>query len=392
MAEDNTFSNLLEKYSEYLVDASNKDDLLALGRRIFSAASTESQQRPSINLLREKEEELRKPAQKMEAKARPPISHTAHCRVEPIQNFSQDQINEEIKNLKEKCETLRAKKKDLQKKYKDTQSEYNDLIINSVKVKDSFRNEVNALKNELAEALVHTRPGAHRQEAPSILPVMKELSELNDQILAKISSFRQATKDALSHCERAALDRYKPYMDKLLHDIYENAEQLPIDQLLKRFSDSADNVDDENIKLQRELTIEHTRNENLQLETRQLEERLTAQQEEVNRMKKQQTQLVRDIAKLNEIAAQTMSFLKSEYQHLLSTDEPGDIVPTSARAVVVTPKVATSKGRASALKRDQSKKRIVTVHETKNPNVPSVEEYIEIVKKELQQQIQQGQY
>ena len=69
-----------------------------------------------------------------------------------------------------------------------------------------------------------------------------------------------------------------------------------------------------------------------------------------------------------------------------------DIVPTSARAVVVTPKVSTAKGRTSALRRDQSKKRIITVHETKTPNIPSVEEYIEIVKKELQLQIQQGQY
>ena len=378
-----------------MVDATNKDELLALGRRIFSAASTETEQRPSINLLKEKEAELRRPTPKIEPKVKTATTRVSYSKNEnPLQNLSQEQITEEIKELKEKNETLANHKKDLQQQIIDMQQNYNDLIIDSVKMKKEMKNEILALKKELQETLVPPRPVVAHAQAPSILPVMKELSDLNDQILAKISSFRQATRDALAHCERAALDKYKPYMDKLLKNIYKNAENLPIDQLIERFNDAAEKVEEENKKIQDELTTEHSKNENLQLEARQLEERLNAQQDEVNRMRKQQTQLVRDIAKLNQISAQTMNSLKGEYQRLLTTDEPGDIVPTSARAVVVTPKVNNSKkkttGRASALKKDFSRKKIITVHETKTPAIPSVEEFIDMVKNELEQQIQQG--
>ncbi|EAY09519.1 hypothetical protein TVAG_102680 [Trichomonas vaginalis G3] len=392
MFQDSTFSALLEKYSEYLTDASNKDDLLALGRRIFSAESTESQQRPSINLLKEKEAELQKQQiPKNEQKVRSSPSRQGHFIPPPVQNLSQDQINEEIKNLKAKNEQLRERKKELQTQYQEMQKEYNQLIIDSVSTKDRLQKELADLRDELARTLVPTRPNILRSNTPSILPVMEELSKLNKQILDKIESFRQATRDALSHCERTALDRYKPYMEKLLHDIYENAEQLPIDQLLKRFNDSADKVESEIAQLQAELTSEHSRNENLQMESRQLEERLTAQQEEVSRMKKQQSQLVRDIAKLNQISARTMNSLKESYELLWNTDDVGEGQASSARAVVITPKVKP-KAAPVPLKKIASRKNAAQTNEMKRPDVKSVEAFIENEKNDLLHQIQQDQY
>lgn len=391
MYQDSTFSALLEKYSEFLTDASNKDDLLALGRRIFSAESTESQQRPSINLLKEKEAELQRQAPKSDPKVRSSPSRLGHFQPPPVQNLSQDQINEEIKNLKVKNEQLRERKKDLQSEYQEMQKEYNSLIIVSVTTKEQLQKELKDLRDELARTLIPTRPNIPRSSAPSILPVMEELSKLNKQILDKIESFRQATRDALSHCERTALDRYKPYMEKLLHDIYENAEQLPIDQLIKRFNDSADKVEAEIAQLQNELTNEHSRNENLQLESRQLEERLTAQQEEVSRMKKQQSQLVRDIAKLNQISARTMNSLKETYELLWNADDVSDGPPLSARAVVITPKIKP-KNKPIPLKKNASRKNATMTSEMKKPSVKSVEEFIEAEKNDLLHQIQQDQY
>ena len=180
-------------------------------------------------------------------------------------------------------------------------------------------------------------------------------------------------------------------MEKLLHDIYENAEQLPIDQLIKRFNDSADKVESEIAQLQAELTSEHSRNENLQMESRQLEERLTAQQEEVSRMKKQQSQLVRDIAKLNQISARMMNSLKESYELLWNTDDVGEGQASSARAVVITPKVKP-KAAPVPLKKIASRKNAAQTNEMKRPDVKSVEAFIENEKNDLLHQIQQDQY
>jgi hypothetical protein len=106
---------------------------------------------------------------------------------------------------------------------------------------------------ELAGPLVRARGDPAEREFSGIATTMRELSDFNSQILQKIGGFKEATRDALAHCERPVLDRYKPNMEELLDKIYENAADLPISDILQRFNDISDEIEKEIQQLQSEL-------------------------------------------------------------------------------------------------------------------------------------------
>lgn len=394
MTEEDQFSSFLEKYSEYLTDASNKDDLLQFGRHLFAASSTDSDNRESIRLLREKENELNGISNNQETCSK--SSYTTRTNrlqrtLEPPQNLSPEQITAEINQLQENREALKQRKKDLEAKLKDLQMQYENQIYTSIETKNNLNREMKKMARELADSLLRSTVDADiPPNVPRILPVMNELEKLNQQILQKIGNFRETTKDALAHCERAALDRYKPRMEELLNKIYENSRDIPTEEIQRRYNAHSEELENQLIQLQNELAIENSRNEKLQFETRQLEDRVLAQRDEVARMKKQHSQLGNEITLLNNIAVQEISSLKAQYQRLLLDQEDEKAKPSSARAVIITGK-GPKEVRTRALKRTPSKTPLVSL-ELKNPQVPSIEEFIDQEKALLLERIHNTQY
>ena len=394
MTEEDQFSSFLEKYSEYLTDASNKDDLLQFGRHLFASSSSDADNRESIRLLREKENELNGTANKQETNTKPssPTRTTRLQRtIEPPQNLSPEQVTAEILQLQENGEALRQRKKDLESKLQDLQKQYEKLIFTSIETKNNLNKEMRRLTRELADSLLRSSVNTDiSPNVPRILPVMNELEKLNQQILQKIGNFRETTRDALAHCERAALDRYKPRMEELLNKIYENSRDVPIDEIQRRYDAHSEELETHLIQLQSELAVENSRNEKLQFDTRQLEDRVSAQRDEVARMKKQHSQLGNEITLLNNIAVQEISSLKAQYQRLLLDQEEEKAKPSSARAVIVTGK-GTKEIKTRPLKRTPSKVPLKPM-ELKNPIVPSIEEFIDQEKALLLERIHNTQY
>lgn len=394
MTEEDQFSSFLEKYSEYLTDASNKDDLLQFGRHLFASSSSDADNRESIRLLREKENELNGTANKQETNTKP--SYTTRTTrlqrtIEPPQNLSPEQVTAEILQLQENGEALRQRKKDLESKLQDLQKQYEKQIYTSIETKNNLNKEMRRLTRELADSLLRSSVNTDiSPNVPRILPVMNELEKLNQQILQKIGNFRETTRDALAHCERAALDRYKPRMEELLNKIYENSRDVPIDEIQRRYDAHSEELETHLIQLQSELAVENGRNEKLQFDTRQLEDRVSAQRDEVARMKKQHSQLGNEITLLNNIAVQEISSLKAQYQRLLLDQEEEKAKPSSARAVIVTGK-GTKEIKTRSLKRTPSKTPLKPM-ELKNPMVPSIEEFIDQEKALLLERIHNTQY
>lgn len=381
---EDQFSSFLEKYSEYLTDASNKEDLLLMGRRLFGAAG-DTDQRPSMQLLKEKENELGDHQENHDTRRTFHTPRSLHSRLELPQNMTQEQITAEILALQEKNEGLRQQRRALEEKRNRMVNDYDNLIRESVEMKNKLNREMRKLKDELSQSLTRSRSDVPSDTA-GIRVVMEELRDLNRKVLQKISGFREATRDALAHCERAALDRYKPRMEQLLNQIYENGQELPVEEILKRFEQSSVEIEDQITQLQNELTAENNRNERLQLDARQLEDRVSAQRDEVGRMKKQQAQLNHEIALLNDVAIQQIANLKNQYQKLLSDQENEDkATPNSSRAVVIT----TPKGKKS-IKRTPSIK-AQPPRELPNPKITSVEEFIELEKQSLLEKIHHSQ-
>jgi len=374
MSEEGAFPGLLDKYSEYLTDASNRDDLLALGRRIFSASSTETENRPSFLLLKQKESDLSTKYDHNATKSKVSSSKMNSNRSDPDPIFTQDQINEEIKSLQEENRTLREKKRYLETQKQSMIKEYNQMIEDSVVTKSVIKDEMQKLKAELSLSLQRAKPAITIDSSSSITSILKELSDLNNQILQRIKSFNESTRDALSHSERAVLDRYKPLMEQVMNQIYDNADHVPIDELIKRYNRSSQKIEDDIRQFEHDLQNEHNRNERLQMDTRQLDEKLNAQRDEVLRLKKQQAQYIQDIARLNEVSLMESADLKSQYQNLLQTDESSDVIPQSARAIVVSSNLTKQRRE---LKKTPSQKNNFVSQEFDQPSIPSVEEFIE---------------
>jgi hypothetical protein len=274
MAQEDHFSIFLERYSEFLADSSNKDDLLQLGRRLFGASSTTADNRQSLQLLREKEAELSGTADRPDTKSKTTrTARSLRSRLELSPPLTQEQIIAEINQLHQKNVALYADRSSREEQRQRMAQEYDGMIQTSVDRKAQLKAEVHSLSLELSDSLMRPRPPSPApQDVSGIRAIMCELSDLNGQVLQKIGSFREATRDALAHCERAALDRYKPKMEELLERIYEIAVDLSIDEIGERFDDTSDEIELQIHQLQVELTTENGRNERLQTDTQRLED------------------------------------------------------------------------------------------------------------------------
>lgn len=384
--QEDQFSSFLEKYSEFLTDTANKEDLLQFGRRLFDARSDEHDDRLSMALLRQKETELSGDPQPLTGKSRSSLSfrRTARLPVLP-KTLTQEQIKAEIILLQQKITTMTSYREGLERQRDQMLQEYENLIHGSVDEKERLKNEVRELAQELENCIIRSRGTQKVLGSKSILPVMQELDDMNQQVLQKISGFKQATRDALAHCERAVLDRYKPKMEELLERIYDNAKDLPVSEIRQRFEDSSTEIEEQLEQLQAELTGENARNDKLLQSAHKLEEKVASQRDEVLRMKKEYTQLGHEIALLNDIAVQEIGSLKSQYQRLLKDQEDDRSGMLSARAVVIT----APKGKSKRITRVPSKKKF-KLREIENPLVPSVEEFIERERNRLLARIKRG--
>lgn len=396
MTEEDQFSSFLEKYSEFLTDTSNnKEDLLQFGRHLFASTSCEAENRESFRLLREKESELDGSVNKPETKPKPTYqlrSSLSTRPLEPSQNLSPDEITAAIIKLQENGTALHQRKKDLEQQLIDLQKEYEQMIYTSIESKNNMNKEIKRLTRELAASLLRSNTNVSMPvNVPRILPVMNELEVLNKQILQKIGNFRETARDALAHCERATLDRYKPRMEELLNKVYDNARDIPNEEIERRFDAISEELESQLMRLQSELAIENDRNEKLQFDARQLEDRVSSQKEEVARMKKQHAQLGHQITILNDIAVQEISSLKAQYQRLMQDQEDETAKPSSARAIIVTGKTS-KESKSPKLRKMPSKKSTPMPLEIKNPQVPSIEEFIDQEKAMLLDRIHHTQY
>jgi hypothetical protein len=288
------------------------------------------------------------------------------------QTLTQEQITAEVNQLQQKNVALYEDRSNREEQRQRMVQEYEVMVQTSVNRKAELKGEVHCLSLELADSLMRPRPPSPAPKDESrIRSMMAELSELNGQILRKIGSFKEATRDALAHCERAALDRYKPKMEELLERVYENAVDLPIDDIRRRFDDISDEIELQIQQLQVELTAESGRNERLQADTRRLEDRVTTQKDEVARMRKECALLGSEITLLNDIAVQEITSLKNQYQRLLKDQQDDRAAMASARAVVVT---GARDGKLKLAK--VSSQPEMPPREVANPTLPSVEEFI----------------
>ena len=373
------FNAFLEKYSEYLKETTDREELLNYGRKILESTDDEVK---SFQLLREKEDELSQGVATGEKGASSPskqLQQKGEAQQSTLQ--SPDQINEEILVIQNKNALLLSRKKTLEAQRDKLQRDYGSLMEESVQQKVYLKLEMQKLKEELQEALSRSRPDFFPVEKTQAAPVMEELQELNNQILNRINGFKQSTRDALAHGERAVLDRYKPEMEKILGQIYAHSEYLPVSEILEKFNSASDTVSRELEQIQVQLKNEHLRNEQLQQEAKQLEVRVDSQSAEVNDLKKKNQTISKEIALLNEIATQEIAKLKAEYQSLLSIPEDDGTMPLSARAVVTQGSRVTRKIKRSPSMKD------VPQRETAIPTIPSVEEFIAKEKHELQSKI-----
>jgi predicted nuclease with TOPRIM domain len=391
MGEQGEFGQLLEHYSEYLTDAANKDDLLQLGRHLFGSTSSTTHPRQSMELLEAKEQELTgSPATKP---THSKSSHTGRAfrprRETPARSLTQEQITSEIQHLRQKNEELRDERSRREQERSAMLEQYDRLVHDSVQRKAVLQAEIRSLTLELAASLVRThRESVGTPDSPGIEPIIGELTDLNRQILRKIGGFKESTRDALAHCERAALDRYKPKMEDLLARIYDGAADLPIDAVRERFDLVTQEIENQIAELQAELNSEYDRNAHLQGQTRQLEDRVATQREELTRMKKDGIQLAQEIKVLNELAVAELAAEKTRYFRLLKDES--DMKPAipsvmSARAVVVSGQSKQRMMRTPS--RSELKRRDLA-----NPEIPTVEAFIEKERARLMEGIRQGKF
>jgi hypothetical protein len=378
--QEDQFSSLLEKYSEFLTDASNREDLLTLGRRLFSAGPG-ADTRASLELLRAKEEELLPKRDGRDSKPKGTRTFlTNRTRPEPpSQGLTQEQITAEIVSLQQKNQELHEQRSEREAERTKLLEEYEVMIHDSVREKAELKTEIRRLTLELSESLLRSRVDVGNVRTRSaVAPVIRELSELNDQILHKIGGFKESTRDALAHCERAALDRYKPKMEELLDRIYNNASELPIEEIRDRFEEVTNEVETQIEELRVEMNSENIRNDRLQTDTHQMEDRVGTQRDDLSRMKKEYGQLGHEITLLSDVAVQEIGSLKMQYQRLIKDDEGDRNVMASGRAVVLS----TVRDSKRLLHRIPSQP-LPPIRELRNPTVRTVEEFVEQEKQRL---------
>ena len=371
------FGDFVNKYSHFLNASRDRSKMLQLGQKLFGPNSTGFVERPSFNLLKDKEEELNKMKAEPLPAVKPSSQKPPHVRTEQVNALTPDAVAEEIMVLQDKNGLLLARRKALEKQRNEMNDQYGKLMEISIQHKVALKMNIQRLRGELNEAIARSKPEFAKNEEPKQenSQIMEELSELNDQIFKRIQSFKMATAKDPAYFEKAVLDRYKPKMEKLLGQIYPHAEYLPITQVHEKFNSESEKIEHKMRDIETELKNEHERNEQLQTEAKQLEEKVQKQQDEVNKLKRKNYQLSKEIEILKDVSKKPLEDAKKKYISLMNMDNDKNGMPSSARAMIIT-----SGNERKTVKRSPSAKFLFT-RDSGIPYVKSVEEYIEEQKK-----------
>lgn len=248
----------------------------------------------------------------------------------------------------------------------------------SIQQKVQLKLQMQKLKAELDDALSRSRPAfMTEKQQTNTKPIMEELQELNQQVLTRITSFKMAISSDPAYFEKAVLDRYKPKMEKKLGQIYPYAEYLPVTQVHEKFNFASEKIEHKMRDIETELKNEHERNEQLQNEAKQLAEQVTKRTEEVNKIKRRNAQLSREITLLKEIAEKPLAEAKELHERLMNVDNDEVGLPSSARAII-----QTTGNEKREIKRSPSTK-WMDVRDSAIPHVKSVQEYVDEQKQRI---------
>lgn len=380
-----TFSDVLDKYSQFLSQPDDKKELLRLGVRLFGVESSDQASRVSYSLLKAKEAELGSIKEHSEVKIKS-LAKAAHVRSEQAAPLNAEQIPEEIMVIQDRNGVLLSRRKALEKQRDEMNSKYGKLMESSVQTKVHLKLQMQKLKAELHEALTRSRPSNMADEnAKNKTPIMEELISLNNQVLNRIGSFKMALSRDRSASEKAVLSRYKPTMEKLLGQIYSHSEYLPTSEVNERFNEASYTIEHEIRDIETELKNEHERNDQLQKEAKQLGEQVAEQQEEVNRLKKQNSILAKEISYLKQISESEYNSLKESYKSLLEMNSDEGATPSSARAMVIT-----TGNERKTIKRSPSQN-LKPNRSSAIPYVLSIEQFVEQEKSMLLEMINHAQ-
>ena len=388
---DNDFQQLLQKYSQYLSTPHDSEQLLELGQKLFDDTSNEIIERPSYLLLKKKESELSSHEVKSEAKVKALPQKEKHVKPEQAPASNQDNVAEELLFLQDKNALCLARRKKLENQRNKLLEDYGQLMEQSIQRKVQLKLDMQKLKAELNEALSRSRPEAQQNQDTvqneKKRPIMEELTDLNQQVLMRIGSFKMAISNNKVTNERTVLDRYKPHMEKILGQIYAYSEYLPVNAVVEKFTQISDEIEHEIRNVNRELQNEHERNYQLQKEATQLGDEVKEHELEVSRLKQRNQQLQKEINLLKEIGDKEIETMKNEYSKLLDGNLDGETLigpPLSSRAVVA------SAGPVRKMKRSPSRKDIIT-RERATLSVPPVEKFVEMMKAQLLDKINHAQ-
>jgi hypothetical protein len=293
--EVTSFSSILDKYSRFLTRCENRKDLLNLGHRLFvPKIKLEIPERPSYNLLHDKEKELSLPPLRGPGFVRTGAPRSVAGRGEAPMS-APDQLAEEVMLIQDRNAVLLARSKAIANQRDGMKIEHGRLMECSIQQKVKLRSEVQKLKNELAQALANSRPVSSQRSGSSAASsrkattqaVLDELSKLNNAILLRIHSFKISISCDPFAFQRTVMHRYKPEMERFLGQIYAHSEFLPIGAVIEKFNEISDSIDKEIKGLDIEIRNEHERNELLQREAKQLADEMDVQQNAVDLLRKQ---------------------------------------------------------------------------------------------------------
>ncbi|KAH0792647.1 hypothetical protein GPJ56_003481 [Histomonas meleagridis] len=377
-------------HNQYLKGGGDKARLLALGQKLFGKQSSAKPDRKSYKILQAKEYELTIPKVEKER------VHRTIQRA-PLPNIEQpptpDQFTERILAAQDKNGVLLYRCKSLNRQKSAMDDRYNTLMDKSVQQKVQLKHKMRRLKSELDEALTKSRPKNSRNA--DLSQKMNELSELNQQIIGRINSFKIFNNNNRANYQKAVLSRYKPRMEKLLGQIYPHSDNLSLFDIHNKFESISEKIEIELQEIEIQLRNEHDRNDQLQKESLILKEQENEQKEVVNRIKSQNMRRAKELDLLKVIAEREIHIMKEEYDKKLNLCDDSDdkavedfdefdAAPSSARAVVVT----TGRERRE-IKRSPSQKALFQ-RDAICPKTIDVEECIEKQKTRLLEMISQS--
>jgi predicted nuclease with TOPRIM domain len=332
MIQETPFATILEKYAHWVRNSqAERRTLLITGHKLFDHQASETTIRPSWQLLRAKELELKSvpkiaPISSKKMQAKPAVAKSE------VPASSPDQLADDIMVLQDRNGVLLARRKALEKQRDLLNEDYGALMEKSVRQKVKLKLQVQKLKSELTQALSRSQSTFTRMDEDHMVA---ELAELNNQIVQRINGFKIALRNDSLAFERCVMERFQARMEKLLGVIYAHSDQSAPHQVLYKFTSTSEAIEHETRDIDTEIRAEHERNNQLQKEAKQLEEELKKQQNDVNQLKKHNAQWMTSIQALHEISEKEIVTAKEEYRKLFDLEDEG-AMPSSARAMIVT--------------------------------------------------------